>query len=114
MRLRRGCDWKTVYEDYLKTPHWQKKRLDTLIYFRGECGACGSMEALEIHHTPEGYKELFAEIAGLHTLALCELCHEREHSNDGWLTYVMQSEKIVKDFGIGLDKSGYDYRSCQP
>ena len=81
MRLKEGSDWKLVYSEYLKTAHWQRKRLETIAFYRGECAnnKCKSMEQLEVHHTKEGYEELFAEIAGLHTICYCSNCHEMCH-----------------------------------
>lgn len=94
------------YEEYLNSEHWQKKKLETTAHFYGECLLCGSAEGLEVHHTKEGYKNLWRERMLIDVILLCETCHQREHQinmvvND--LLYETDLSQLV-NYGFNRDK----------
>jgi 5-methylcytosine-specific restriction endonuclease McrA len=60
------------YDQYLKTPHWQRTRERVLRWYGRRCAKCGATERLEVHH--KTYERLGCELmADLEIL--CEKCH---------------------------------------
>ena len=94
MKFKRNSDWKTIYSEYLKTPHWQRKKLEITAHCFGQCVRCHACENLEIHHTLEGYDELFAEVPGVHAFVLCDVCHDKHHSDRPTLYYFADPDKV--------------------
>lgn len=71
-----------TYSEQLKSPKWQKKRLETLDYYGFRCKTCGNEdEQLDIHHGAyfSGHKIWDYHVWELHVL--CHICH-KELSSD--------------------------------
>ena len=70
-----------TYQEKLKDPRWQKKRLEVLERDNWCCKNCGDYEStLHVHHkvyeknkAPWDYENVMLE-------SLCEDCHKKEHS----------------------------------
>jgi 5-methylcytosine-specific restriction endonuclease McrA len=62
------------YEKYLKSDHWQKKRLQILDFWDHRCCICNSSENLEVHHRT--YERVGNELI-TDCIVLCDKCHER-------------------------------------
>lgn len=65
------------YADYLRSEHWRRfsaaqKRL------RPVCEHCHKRPTSDMHHTPEGYQNLWRETAD-DVEALCRVCHAAAH-----------------------------------
>lgn len=77
-----GTDGLTAYQQKLRHPLWQKKRLEVLERAAWKCQCCGgNEETLEIHHLIYGRGEPW-EIDSKHLECLCSPCHQfREEFN---------------------------------
>ena len=65
-----------LYQDYLQTPQWRMRRMETIESQRYRCAGCGSQERLQVHHRT--YRNLRNEFPS-DLLALCRQCHRHEH-----------------------------------
>lgn len=71
----RSSSWWDRYNDYLKSPEWQDRRMARLIYDRRKCQACLSgctWDATQVHHIT--YKHLGNEPV-FDLVSVCETCH---------------------------------------
>lgn len=65
------------YQDYLKSPEWQAKRVAALRRAHGQCQVCNSNKNLDVHHRT--YARLGHEDDADLTV-LCRTCHEIYHA----------------------------------
>lgn len=68
--------WWTWYDEYLRSPVWQRKRAAVLKRCRGVCEACGQDWAIEVHHLT------YAHVGGeplWDLVGICVACHEWLH-----------------------------------
>jgi 5-methylcytosine-specific restriction endonuclease McrA len=65
-----------VYAEYLRTPHWKKKREEAFVFYGRIC-LCGRTKGLQVHH--RSYKNLGNEIV-TDLSVLCDKCHQKTHS----------------------------------
>lgn len=76
------------YRDvYLKTPHWQCIRQETIELYNGRCWKCGTTkERLQCHHLvyrdKDGSSILGKEVPGVHVVPVCRNCHQHLHRED--------------------------------
>ena len=68
------------YKEYLKSDHWQQKRIDALDHYGNSCVLCGSQDNINVHH--RNYNNLGHENIKTDLIVLCKLCHEKFHSKD--------------------------------
>ena len=75
---RRDADsmWRRIYDDYLKSPEWKRRRKKIFDRANGICEGCLSRPATQVHHL--SYKHVTKEFA-FELVALCENCHDRYH-----------------------------------
>lgn len=74
----------TTYQEKLKDPRWQKKRLQVFERDNWACIKCGGTDvSLHVHHKKYYSEPWDAPMEDLETL--CRFCHESE-SNDGIMT----------------------------
>lgn len=66
------------YEEYLRTPEWQRTRQQAIERARFRCQVCNAAAGLEVHH--RNYEDLGAERPWDLTV-LCDGCHELFHEN---------------------------------
>ena len=69
-----------TYEEYLKTPHWEAKRVEALIYYGRSCALCGSPVRLHVHH--RNYDSLWCESVKRDLSVLCKYHHEDYHERE--------------------------------
>lgn len=67
------------YQEYLQSEHWKRVARVTKELAGNQCVLCSSMQSLNAHHNPSGYKNLNQEIPGRDTVCLCQKCHEQYH-----------------------------------
>lgn len=89
-RERRGTDHLSPqYKKYVveQSPEWVQKAREHKERCGYRCQLCGSKSRLEVHHTPEGYRNLCDE-KPWHLLALCaEPCHPiADMFREGWFS----------------------------
>ena len=71
-KCKTNADWRALYDLYLESPAWRKKREARLLIDKHRCTVCGSGKRLEVHHTTYanvGHENLY----DLRTL--CHACH---------------------------------------
>jgi hypothetical protein len=74
------------YNDYLKTDHWKKIRIQTFHKQGNKCRICFSSNDLQIHHRryyKNGENILFKE-QNRDLLVLCKDCHFLWHNINGY------------------------------
>lgn len=73
-------DCKSKYSEQLKSPKWQKRRLEILNRDKFTCQICGSTEkTLHVHHTIYIPGRNIWEYEDDQLITLCEDCHAEEH-----------------------------------
>lgn len=93
---------KDDYLDQIKSPKWQKRRLDILNRDDFTCQMCGSKETtLHVHHLVYHDGRKMWEYEDWELLTLCEKCHNHEH-----LIGEVIDEKIfqLKSRGVSIEE----------
>ena len=80
---RAGARTQLPYDEYLKTDHWQHRRLRALAKAENHCQVCHAAAGLEVHHNT--YQRLGHE-RDADLVVLCRNCHALFHDN-GELRY---------------------------
>lgn len=81
---------KMTYSEKLKSPKWQKKRLEIMQRDDWTCQICGDTETtLHVHHYL--YSGNPWEINNKYLKTLCENCHDYEHEYIGEMTEALNS-----------------------
>lgn len=71
------------YKEQIKSPKWQKRRLEILNRDNFTCQICGSTDRmLHVHHTYYEKGKKIWEYGDDQLITLCEDCHEYEHAID--------------------------------
>jgi len=105
-----------TYSEKLKSPFWQKKRLEVLQRAEWTCEMCGETEAtLHVHHKQYIKGREPWEYESEQLSVLCEVCHDRQHKEDDLvevLSFVPLDGPMNRRFfaslisgAIGLDRS---------
>jgi hypothetical protein len=68
---------KELYDYYLTTPAWRRRRDAAVERDGGRCQNCGADDDLQVHHI--SYGNVFDEQPE-DLVTLCIRCHKREHS----------------------------------
>lgn len=91
-----------IYEEQIKNPKWQKKRLEILQRDGFRCCICGSeSKTLHVHHLYyEKDKEIW-DYSDRCLITLCEDCHKKEHDADNKVT--SQIEAMKRDGHTNLE-----------
>jgi hypothetical protein len=87
--LLKGVIMKELtYIEKLRSPAWQKKRLEALQHKNFTCEICGSKEkTLNVHHK-EYFKGLDPHEYEVDQLSVvCEDCHEKQHLEENYLRW---------------------------
>jgi hypothetical protein len=66
-----------LYEDYIGSPEWQKKRIQAFYALGNKCEVCGSSKNIHVHHN--NYGSLGNENPKADLVILCDECHENLH-----------------------------------
>jgi len=68
------------YKDQIKSPKWQKKRLEILKRDEFTCQQCGNKElTLHVHHKHYNKGAMIWDYQGWELTTLCEDCHSVKH-----------------------------------
>lgn len=75
---------KELYNQLLKDPRWESKRLSILLRDHYQCRNCGSNRKLQIHHrqyhiNKRGHKVNPWAYNNKYLITLCDTCHKRGH-----------------------------------
>ena len=74
---------KQSYKEQLKSPKWQKRRLEIMGRDNFTCLICGSTDKqLHVHHIKYEPGLNIWEYSDNHLITLCEDCHRKEHGTD--------------------------------
>lgn len=85
-----------TYQEQIKHPKWQKKRLEVLKAHKFKCQTCGSKdEELHVHHPFYRRGAMIWEYKKEELESLCHRCHKDAHAID---------EKIKKALALCRDK----------
>jgi predicted HNH restriction endonuclease len=83
------------YAEYLRSEHWRKLRIKTLMRWGAYCQGCGASEDIEVHHVR--YLPNWEDTTIKDLVPLCGRCHDLAHSappkynkrgRDSLLTYI--------------------------
>lgn len=70
------------YKEQIKSPKWQKKRLEVMQKDNFTCQLCGNTESmLNVHHLSYHRDRNIWEYEEWELITLCENCHKEEHSS---------------------------------
>lgn len=85
------------YEEQIKSPHWQKRRLQILQRDNFTCQICGSTEkTLHVHHLYYDKGRMIWDYEDKALVTLCENCHKEEHDPKG----VIDSLDAIRRYGF--------------
>jgi len=74
---------KDEFEKQIKSPQWQKRRLEIMQIDNFTCQMCGDKEStLNVHHIHYSDDRNYWEYDDWELITLCERCHESEHGNN--------------------------------
>lgn len=69
-----------TYADALKSPRWQRKRLEIMKRDNFECQHCGDKESqLHVHHRRYLNNKMPWEYDDIYLITLCDSCHAKQH-----------------------------------
>lgn len=70
------------YKEQIKSPKWQKRRLEIMEKDNFTCQLCGDTETmLNVHHLSYHRDRNIGEYEDWELMTLCENCHKDEHSS---------------------------------
>lgn len=94
------------YEEQIKSPKWQKRRLEILQRDNFTCQLCGDKErTLHVHHLYYEPGKKIWEYPDSALITLCEECHKEEHMEKGEFSI----DGVVKE----LEKMGVTHREIR-
>lgn len=95
--------FKTEFQEQIKSPKWQKRRLEIMQRDGFACQICGDKETtLHVHHLRYVPNRAYWDYEDWELITLCERCHKEEHDIETLLDYV----KSIKQHGITLFEIG--------
>ena len=69
-----------TYREQLKSPLWQRKRLEIIKRDEYKCTSCNSSDKkLHVHHNIYFNGKMAWEYENRHLYTLCDVCHKRQH-----------------------------------
>lgn len=75
------------YKEQIKSPKWQRRRLEILQRDDFTCQICGCKDKmLHVHHTAYERDKMIWEYPNEMLITLCEDCHEYEHIQEDSIT----------------------------
>lgn len=88
------------YKEQIKSPKWQKRRLEIMEKDNFTCQLCGDTETmLNVHHLAYHRDRNIWEYDDWELMTLCENCHKDEHSSLDDLTSYIES---IKSKGVTM------------
>lgn len=90
------------YSEKLKSPKWQKKRLEVLSRDNFTCCKCGDTETeLHVHHLKYTGEPHEAPLEDLETL--CKVCHKY---------FTFHHSKMINDYNLKGINNVYKFKTC--
>lgn len=110
---------KIPYREQFKDPRWQRRRLEILKGADFTCVECGNtMDEFHVHHRYYVPERMVWEYPDFALLAVCHICHEKEHQTvksihflEQWLDLIEQKglkQETLLQFVEALYASKYD------
>lgn len=88
------------YKEQIKSPKWQKRRLEIMQRDNFTCQLCGDTESmLNVHHLCYHKKRNIWEYEDWELITLCENCHKEEHSS---MDYIISEIESIKSRGVTM------------
>lgn len=81
------------YNDYIKSIHWQNKKLEYFRFHDKRCMECGNHKSIQLHHLTYEHigNERLSEL-----IPLCEMCHKSIHAVDNVVKKELSPKKKTK------------------
>ncbi len=95
-----------LYKDYLRTEHWETKKLEALERSHHKCQICGGTERLEVHHNTYENK---GNEKPEDLIVLCKKCHKINHKN---IVHKGNISEFMSDIFEDLEEA-YQYRKSE-
>jgi len=97
-----------TYQDQIKSPKWQKKRLEVLNERRFACEECrGKYTQLHVHHSYYKKGKKIWEYENYELRCLCEDCHKECHRINDEILHALGMLEIVGDMDQKKQVLGY-------
>lgn len=88
------------YKEQIKSPKWQKRRLEIMQKDNFTCQLCGDTESmLNVHHLCYHKDSKIWEYEDWELITLCENCHKDEHSS---MDDIMNEIESIKSRGVTM------------
>lgn len=88
------------YKEQIKSPKWQKRRLEVMQKDGFICQLCGDTESmLNVHHLSYHKDRNIWEYEDWELITLCENCHKEEHST---MDYIINEIESIKSRGVTM------------
>lgn len=92
---------KLTYAEQIKSPNWQRKRLEVLESANWECESCGAKDiTLNVHHKQYVKGRLYWEYERHELECLCEECHKAHHQAQDGLRQLLAEVDTHQSFGL--------------
>lgn len=97
-----------TYQDQIKSPKWQKKRLEVLNLNRFKCEECQSeSQQLHVHHTYYRKGRKIWEYDNVELKCLCEDCHSKTHDLNDKILQSLGFLEVIADLSLKEQILGY-------
>lgn len=97
------------YKEQIKSPEWQKRRLEIMQKDNFTCQICGrSDKTLNVHHLIYRVSSKIHEYTDKELITLCEDCHNKEHNYEKGILSLI---RYIKSKGI-TNHEIYSLLSC--
>lgn len=88
------------YKEQIKSPKWQKRRLEVMQKDSFTCQLCGDTEStLNVHHLSYHKDRNIWEYEDWELITLCENCHKEEHSS---MDDIINEIESIKSRGVTM------------
>jgi len=86
------------YKEQIKSPKWQRRRLEILQRDDFTCQICGCKDKmLHVHHTAYERNKMIWEYPDEMLITMCNECHSLEHNMDNLITKLLY---MIKTRGV--------------
>lgn len=86
------------YKEQIKSPKWQRRRLEILQRDDFTCQICGCKDKmLHVHHTAYERNKMIWEYPDEMLITMCNECHSLEHNMDNLITKLLH---MIKTRGV--------------
>lgn len=88
------------YKEQIKSPRWQKRRLEIMQNDNFTCQLCGDTDSmLNVHHLSYHKDRNIWEYEDWELITLCENCHKEEHSS---MDDIINEIESIKSRGVTM------------